>query len=104
MAKRLIATRRILYKSVNYIPGDVLPDNTDMTDAWLNSGSAVYEDEITPKKALKAESASAQAGAEGVNVANGETDETLIGKVPLTETRKKEPAKRKTAKKRVTGE
>lgn len=104
MAKRLIATRRILYKSVNYIPGDVLPDNTDMTDAWLNSGSAVYEDEITSKKALKAKPASAQAGTEGVNVANGETDETLIGKVPLTETRKKEPAKRKTAKKRVIGE
>lgn len=88
MAKKLIATRRILYKSVNYISGDVLPDNTDMTDAWLNSGSAVYE-EVSTHKPLKAQPASAQAGSEGVNVANAETDETLIGKVPLTETRKK---------------
>lgn len=103
MAKKLIATRRILYKSVNYIPGDVLPDNTDMTDSWLNSGSAVYE-EVSTHKPLKAQPASAQAGSEGVNVANAETDETLIGKVPLTETRKKEPAKRNSAKKRVTGE
>lgn len=104
MAKRLIATRRILYKSVNYIPGDVLPADTDMNDAWLRSGSAVYEDELTPNKTLKAAPASAQAGAEGINTVNAETDDTLIGQVPLTETRKKEPAKRKTAKKRVTGE
>ena len=103
MAKKLIATRRILYKSKNYIPGDILPDNTDMTDAWLNSGSAIFDD-VSTHKPLKAQSASAQAGIEGVNVNNGETDETLIGKVPLTETRKKEPAKKRTAKKRVTGE
>ncbi len=104
MTKKLIATSRILYNSVNYIPGDVLPENTDMTDAWISSGSAVYEKEKAPQKPLKASSASAQAGVEGVNVVNAETDKTLIGKVPLTETRKKEPAKRKPAKKRVTGE
>lgn len=103
MAKKLIAIRRILYKSKNYIPGDILPDNTDMTDAWLNSGSAIFED-VSTHKPLKAQPASAQAGIEGVNVNNAETDETLIGKVPLTETRKKEPDKKRTAKKRVTGE
>ncbi len=103
MAKKLIATRRILYKSKNYIPGDILPENTDMTDAWLSSGSAIFED-VSSHKPLKAQPTSAQAGTEGINVVNAETDETLIGKVPLTETRKKEPAKRKPAKKRVTGE
>lgn len=104
MAKKLIATSRILYNSVNYIPGDILPENTDMTDAWLSSGSAVYEDEKAPQKPLKAGPASAQAGVEGVNVTNAETDETLIGKVPLTDNRKKDTAKRKPAKKKVSGE
>lgn len=104
MAKKLIATSHILYNSVNYIPGDILPENTDMTNAWLCSGSAVYEDEKAPQKPLKAAPASAQAGVEGVNVANAETDETLIGKVPLTDIRKKNTAKRKTAKKKVSGE
>lgn len=104
MAKILVATSHILYNSVNYIPGDILPENTDMTDAWLSSGSAVYENEASPQKSLKAAPASAQAGVEGVNVANAETDETLIGKVPLTDNRKKETAKRKSAKRKISGE
>ncbi len=104
MAMKLIATSHILYNSVNYIPGDILPENTDMTDAWLSSGSAIYENEKSSQKPLKAAPASAQAGVEGINVLNAETDETLIGKVPLIDNRKKETVKRKPAKKKVTGE
>lgn len=103
MAK-LIATANILYKSVQYYPGDELPQDNDISKDWIAAGSAVIKEDNTPTKAPKAKPVSAQAGAEGVNVINGETDETIAGKVPLTENRKKSSGAKRNTKKQVQNE
>lgn len=101
---KLIAKARILYKSIQYSPGDELPQDSDMSEAWLAAGSAVIREESTPPKLPKVTPVSAQAGVEGINVLNSETDETITGKVPLTENRKKSSATKRNTKKRVQNE
>lgn len=89
----LIARAEILYGNRKYQPGDILPADPELRDAWLSSGAAVDADvsEILKKKAdpLKARRKSAMAGLPGRAV-NGETEEELAGRVPITEKRRKQ--------------
>lgn len=101
---KIIATRRILYKSKEYAPGDELPDDLPFKDIWIENGSAVITDDKTNDTTQKAVPASAESGAVGINVENSESEITLAGKVPVTEKRKKTPSKSKTPKKKVNGE
>lgn len=86
---KLIATSPILYKNKQFIPGEELPLNTDMQELWIECGSAILKEEITEKKKrTKARNVTAQAGLFGIAV-NSESEESLIGRVPVTERRKK---------------
>lgn len=86
---KLIATCPILYKNKKYITGDELPQNTDMQEIWMECGSAILSEETTEKKTrTKARSVTAQAGLFGI-ATNSESEENLIGRVPVTERRRK---------------
>lgn len=89
----LIARAEILYGNRKYHPGDILPADPELRDAWLSSGAAVDADvsEILKKKEdpLKVRRKSAMAGLPGRAV-NGETEEELAGRVPITEKRRKQ--------------
>ena len=73
---------------------------TALSDVWVKSGAAAWVEE-QPERALKAKPMTAQLGDEGVNVINAESEITLTGRVPVTEARKKPPAKKQTRKKKI---
>ena len=84
----LIATCPILYKNKQYIAGEELPLNTGMEEIWLECGSALLAEEVAEKKRrTKARSVTAQAGLSGIAV-NSESEENLVGRVPVTERRR----------------
>lgn len=84
----LVATYPILYRSHQYEIGESLPaDDAKMVHAWLDAGTAVWQDKEQVKLA-KAIPAAAEAGMAGQSP-NGETAENLVGKVPETGRRRK---------------
>ena len=86
---KLIATCPILYKNKQYIPGEELPQNTEMQEIWVECGSAILSEETIEKEIkTKARSVTAQAGLFGTAV-NSESEENLIGRVPVTERRRR---------------
>jgi hypothetical protein len=87
---KLIAVSHILYRNKQYYPGDELPIGTDMQEVWIDCGSATFEDsdETVEKKVTKARRVMAQSGLTGTAV-NSESDENLIGRVPVTEGRRR---------------
>lgn len=84
---KLIATNPILYQNIQYRIGDALPMDTVMQDIWIACGSAVLKEENEMKRIpVKARSVTAQAGLFGTAV-NSESEENLIGRVPVSERR-----------------
>lgn len=98
---RLIAKSHILYDNVDYIPGDELPE-CDLSEMWVASGSAFYENEEQEEKELpKARLLTATPGRVGVTT-DGEGCESLIGKVPISDVRKRPPAnQRRSGRKKI---
>ena len=94
----LKAKSHILYKGNDYIPGDILPE-CELTASWLASGAAFWDDEKQQQALPKARLATAVPGLVGYPT---QTDnaETLVGKVPITETRKKPPASARRSKRK----
>lgn len=96
----LRAKSHILYEGIDYIPGDELPE-CELKDTWLASGAAFWDDEQPQQAATKAKPAAAVSGLVGYSPLS-ETTENLVGKIPMTEARKKPPATaRRTRRKRV---
>lgn len=91
--KRLIAVTHILYLCHTYAPGEELPQNNpEMVDAWLEAGTAKWDDGSEPPKTEtpKAKPATAEAGLPGAAVgSDSDNGEDLVGKVPETKARKK---------------
>ena len=92
--KKLVALTPILFRCVQYQSGDALPtDNNTMVDAWINAGSARWEDETQgaqPKKAkAKATAAAATPGLAGIS--NTGNPEDLVGRIPENVERQKPP-------------
>lgn len=84
---KLIATYPILYRSSQYEVGDSLPaDDQSMVQAWLDAKTAVWQEDEKPKG--KAKPVTAEAGLAGQS-ANGETSESVVGRVPKTPARSK---------------
>lgn len=87
----LIATCSVLYRSKIYGAGDALPaDNQSMVDAWLEAGSAVWQDDEGKPAAKKAKRASTPSGVTGIS-SDGDK-EALVGHVsdkPQRKTTKK---------------
>lgn len=89
----VIAVIPILYRGKQYKKGEALPtDDVQMIELWKESGSVkIIEDgektEVAPVQP-KATRKTAEPGLEGIAV-NGETEESLVGKVPKTTTRRK---------------
>lgn len=84
----LVAVSSILYQSKQYYPGDELPSNCDMVDAWIRSGSAVWEKNGSRPVAVKAKLATKIPGLVG-DAVNSDAHDNLIGRVPQTEKRKR---------------
>jgi hypothetical protein len=83
---KLIATYPILYQSTQYEVGQTLPTHdTVMVQAWLDAGTAVWQEDEMSKPA-KARPVTAETGLAGES-ANSETPENLVGKVPKTPAR-----------------
>ena len=77
----------ILYRSHQYNVGDSLPaDDETMVQAWLDAKTAAWQE--TPPAKAKARPVTAQAGLAGQSP-NGETEESLVGRVPRTQARNK---------------
>lgn len=88
---KLVAIYPILYRSRQYEIGESLPaDDETMVQAWLDAKTAIWQEEETSTG--KAKPVTAQAGLAGQSP-NGETAESVVGKVPKT------PARSKGAKK-----
>jgi hypothetical protein len=86
---KLIATIPIIYKNMQYKKGDALPLDTEMQEAWIMCGSAVFKEEDDVKTIpVKARRVTAQSGLIGTAV-NSESEINLIGRIPETERRRK---------------
>ena len=80
---KLIAKLPVLYASMQYRRGDVLPATRQaLVDAWLESGAAAWVDEDAPAKAPapKAEPVTAEPGLAGAS-SDGDP-QALVGKAP----------------------
>lgn len=85
---KLVATYPILYHSKQYSVGDSLPTNDqNMVQAWVEAGTASWQEDEQSTPA-KAKTVTAEPGLAGQS-ANGETSESVVGKVPKTPTRAK---------------
>ena len=82
MAKKLKAVGFILFRSIIYGPGDILPaDDETMSEAWVKYGTAKWIDDTEEKAAVsKAKPVTAQPGLAGD--ANPKSDEDLVGCIP----------------------
>lgn len=82
---KLVAIYPILYRSHQYEIGDDLPaGDAEMVQAWLDAKTAAWKKEEEPK--VKARPVTAEAGLAGQSP-NGETDESVVGRVPKTPAR-----------------
>lgn len=90
-SKLLIAQSYILHLSHQYKPGDILPANyPDMVDAWIDAGTAAWVDAESIHTDEKAVPVSAISCVAGMAVSSESEDGIdLVGRVPLTEARKK---------------
>lgn len=82
----LIATHPILYHAKQYQVGQSLPTNdADMTKAWIEAGTAVWQEEEkkNPARALPATAEDGMAG----QSQNEEAVESMVGKAPKTQAR-----------------
>lgn len=93
MTKHLIAVIPILYKATQYEVGDVLPEDTAMTDTWLERGAAVWKEDGQIKPAPKATPVTAEPGVTGLSATGNPED--LVGKVPKDPLREKPKPRRK---------
>ena len=83
----LIAISTIFYHNHQYLPGDLLPEESEEKEKWIECGSAYETDTIeTPPKAKKA---AAMPGLPGIARGNLETDDNLIGRIPDNPVRKR---------------
>lgn len=84
----LIATRPVLYRSMQYRAGDTLPaDSVTMVEAWLDAGSAVEVENEATKEAPKAIPVSPPEGKAGIS-SDGDSD-ARVGRIPKTGRKKK---------------
>ena len=71
-----------------YRPGDLLP--SDSAAAWVEAGSAIWVDvDYQPPTYTRAKPATALAGLPGLAVGGEATGDDLVGRVPMTEERKR---------------
>ena len=84
----LIALRPIVYGNTEYQTGDILPSDNPDADEWVACGSAVWR-ETEPATLPTAKLMCAEPGLPGTAVGGEQTGEDLVGKVPMTPTRKR---------------
>jgi len=96
MADRLVALAYIQTDMgfTRYRPGDTLPAEHPDATAWVESGAAVWRgDDHEPPMRVTADRAAAVPGLPGLAVGGEATGDDLVGKVPMTEQRRREPWK-----------
>ena len=84
----LIALRPIVCGNTEYQTGSILPSDNPDVDTWVACGSAVWK-EAEPSVQLTARLMCAEPGLPGTAVGGEQTGEDLVGKVPMTPTRKR---------------
>lgn len=94
MADRLVALEYIQVGFTRYRPGDTLPSDHPDAATWLECGSAVRRSESdTPPTWAKAQRAAAEPGLPGLATGGEATGADLVGRVPMTEQRRRTPWK-----------
>ena len=84
MADRLIALDRIKVGFREYGPGDTLPSDHPDAAAWR-------PEDYQPSAWVRAKRAAATPGLHGTAVGGEATGEDLVGRVPMTEQRRRNP-------------
>lgn len=76
-----------------YHPGDILPSDSTDADAWVEAGSAVWMDaeEYLTAEWTEAVRATAPVGMPGMAVGGEMAEDNLVGRVPITEQRRRNP-------------
>ena len=92
---KLRAKSHILFNGIDYIPGDELPE-CDFSETWLASGAAYVDEEKPQQEAVIARPAAATSGLIGFS--NGTAD--IVGRIPMTEQRKRVPANQRRTKRK----
>lgn len=87
----LIAQAEILYGNRKYQPGEILPADTLLEEAWLISGAAYPLEDLektdsVPKK--RGKRVAARSGLAGTAIP-GAGEENLVGRIPEEERRKR---------------
>lgn len=93
MTKRLIAVLPILCGAYQYEVGDVLPEDTGMTETWLDTGAAIWKEDGQTTPAAKAIPVTAEPGITGLSTTGNQED--LVGKIPKDPLREKPKPRRK---------
>lgn len=82
----LVALGFIQVGHTRYKPGDILPQDNPSVPAWIESGSAMWQNEKPPKRTV-AKQAAAQAGMPGIAVGGENAENNLVGRIPQSERR-----------------
>ncbi|MCX4294377.1 MAG: hypothetical protein OSJ56_10015 [Prevotella sp.] len=84
----LIALDFIQIGYKRYKPGDILPQDSPDVSAWIECGSAMWQEEKPPKRTV-AKQAAAQSGMPGIAVGGEISGNDLVGRIPSTERRQR---------------
>lgn len=84
----LIAKEYIQYGYRRYKPGDILPSEVELANAWVESDSAVWREDAPPTRPT-AKPVTAMPGMPGCAVGGERTVDELVGRVPITPERKR---------------
>lgn len=84
----LVALEYIQVGYTRYMPGDILPKDNPDVPAWIESGSAMWQNEQPPKRTT-AKQMAAQAGMLGIAVGGECSGNDLVGRIPQTERRRR---------------
>lgn len=101
MADRLVALVHLQTNMgfTRYRPGDILPADHPQAAAWVESGAAVWRDDSHESSMrVTAERVVAAPGLPGLAVGGEATGDDLVGKVPMTEQRRRAPWKPRPSK------
>lgn len=77
----LVAQKDILFENKYYHPGEELSYNDKYADAWIESGSAKWLEELPVDILPKAKRVCAQPGVEVITI-NGKSQINLEGRIP----------------------
>ncbi len=100
--RKLVALMYLCIGNYEYFLGDEIDEDNVDAEALVNSGAAIWVNPDVDSNTPKARLATAQVGDVGINVVGAETEVSIPGTVPKTDSRKKSSSTTRKKKKAIS--